>query len=480
MPTIQRTSALNKKIERCLAQYLTQYAEPEIAIAQQLTQDEQITPYQHCLVVPAYDENDHFVQRIQQTFSDDNSTRILLITVINQPDSAVDTSKSQQLWDTLLHSYTPTDQTNNYSNTEDPKDYRLLSINSQIDLLLVDRFHHKIPQQQGVGLARKIGGDIACQLIHDKKIDSLWIHYSDADTHLPVNYFTSLAQTVDQSEATHYSAATYPYTHTSSNNALTDDTLDQATRYYEQHLHYYVDGLKRAGSPYAYHTLGSCIASNAYHYCQARGFPKRSGGEDFYLLNKLAKLGNIVELNSPFLKIESRFSHRVPFGTGPAVEKIVERLQVQNTNEKGAEKNKKKHIDYHPSCFTELATLITHFDHIFDYKKQNTNQKSNQYSTEKKSSAYAHYSEWLKPLNKPLQESLATLCIEKLFAHIDKQIKSKVECHKHCHYWLDGFKTLKLIHLLTEYYPKKLVSYPNNETDIRISPLTKPKDKRPS
>ena len=462
MFTHSKKPATQKKIERCLTQYLSQYAEPEIAIAQQLTQDEKITPYQHCLVIPAYDESDHFIQRIQQTFGDDNNTRVLLITVINQPDSAVDTSNNQQLWDTLLHTYAPTDRTSNYSNTEAPKTYHLLSINSQIDLLLVDRFHHKIPQQQGVGLARKIGGDIACQFILDKKIDSLWIHYSDADTHLPSNYFTSLAQTVDQSDATHDSAATYPYTHISSKNTLTDNTLNQATRYYEQHLHYYVDGLKRAGSPYAYHTLGSCIVSNAYHYCQARGFPKRSGGEDFYLLNKLAKLGNIVELNSPVLKIESRFSHRVPFGTGPAVEKIVERLQVQNVNEKCGEKKKEEHIDYHPSCFTELAALITHFDHIFDYKKQNSHQKINQSNIEKKSSAYAHYSEWLKPLSQPLQESLATLGIEKLFTHIDKQTKSKAECHKHCHYWLDGFKTLKLIHLLTEHYPKTLVTYPNN------------------
>ncbi len=445
MPTIQRNSALNKKIERCLAQYLTQYAEPEIAIAQQLTLHKEITPSQHCLVIPAYDETDDFVRRIQQTFNHQNTNRILLITIINQPDSVDETNNNQQLWDSLLHTYVPIDPISNYSNTEDPKDYRLLSINSQIDLLLVDRFHHKIPQQQGVGLARKIGGDIACQLIHDKIIETLWVHYSDADTHLPDNYFFSLAQATNPLEATHYSAAVYPYTHIPSDNAPNSNELDQATRYYEQHLHYYVNGLKRAGSPYAYHTLGSCIASNAYHYCQARGFPKRSGGEDFYLLNKLAKLGDICELTSPTLNIESRFSHRVPFGTGPAVEKIVVRLQSQNTNEKNITSCIETHIDYHPFCFTELATLITHFDCLFNYKKTNA--------------GYAHYTDWLALLSQPLQKSLATLGIEKLFIHIDKQIKNKTECHKHCHYWLDGFKTLKLIHLLTEHYPKTSVIY---------------------
>ena len=436
MPKLPKRTALNKKIERCLAQYLSQHAEPEIAIAQQLTLHKKITPYQHCLVIPAYDEMDHFVQRIQQTFSDDNSTRILLITIINQPDNTDETINNQQLWDSLLHAYAVNDQINNRdcSNTEHLQNHCLLSINAQVDLLLVDRFHHKIPQQQGVGLARKIGGDIACQLIHDKIIETLWVHYSDADTYLPDNYFSSLTQATHLFETTHYSAAVYPYTHISSGNTPNSSELDQATRYYEQHLHYYVDGLKRAGSPYAYHTLGSCIASNAYHYCQARGFPKRSGGEDFYLLNKLAKLGKILELSSPILKIESRLSHRVPFGTGPAVGKIIERLQVKNANDNT--------IDYHPSCFAELATLITHFDCLFDYKKTS-----------------AQYTDWLALLSQPLQKSLATLGIEKLFIHIDKQINNQTECHKHCHYWLDGFKTLKLIHLLTEYYPKQPVIY---------------------
>jgi hypothetical protein len=458
MYTHSTSSATIKKIERSLAKYLSQYAEPEIAIAQQLTLHDNIIPCQHCLVIPAYDENDKFIQRIQQTFNNKNTARLLVITVINQPDSEDNSDKNQQLWDTLVQTYRSPTSINNYSNPNDLYRYQLLSIGTQVDLLLVDRFHHKIPQQQGVGLARKIGGDIACQLINDKKIATLWVNFSDADTHLPANYFSSLTQRVAQTDTTTYSAAIYPYTHISSDhiadNTSNNSDLDQATRYYEQHLHYYVNGLKRAGSLYAYHTLGSCIASNAYHYCQARGFPKRSGGEDFYLLNKLAKLGDICELKSPILHIESRFSHRVPFGTGPAVEKIVERLQLHNTREK----DKTTHIDYHPFCFTELAVVIKHLDCIFDYKKQ----KDKDEDTALRKATDTHYLPWLEQLSQPLQTSLIALGIAKLFLHIDKQIKSHAECHKHCHYWLDAFKTLKLIHLLTEHYPKIAVSYPDS------------------
>ena len=48
--------------------------------------------------------------------------------------------------------------------------------------------------------------------------------------------------------------------------------------------------MKYARSPYAFHTIGSTMAVSANHYAKVRGFPKREAGEDFYLLNKLAKV----------------------------------------------------------------------------------------------------------------------------------------------------------------------------------------------
>ena len=81
-----------------------------------------------------------------------------------------------------------------------------------------------------------------------------------------------------------------------------------------------------AGSPYAFHTIGSTMAVSAVHYAKVRGFPKREAGEDFYLLNKLAKVGSVLELDvgtdDGAIEIDSRRSDRVPFGTGAAVNKI--------------------------------------------------------------------------------------------------------------------------------------------------------------
>ena len=109
-------------------------------------------------------------------------------------------------------------------------------------------------------------------------------------------------------------ACLYPFAH---------DAPDEAhaphIEAYEASLRYYVLGLAYAGSPYAFHTVGSTLAVNARVYIQVHGFPKRQAGEDFYLLNKLAKIGAIERLDRQPIRLSGRASKRVPFGTGPSV-----------------------------------------------------------------------------------------------------------------------------------------------------------------
>ena len=64
-------------------------------------------------------------------------------------------------------------------------------------------------------------------------------------------------------------------------------------------MSYYVAGLAMAGSRYAHHSLGSTIAVHAKTYAAVRGYPKRSAGEDFYLLNKICKLAPVERLAGP-------------------------------------------------------------------------------------------------------------------------------------------------------------------------------------
>ncbi|ODS24259.1 hypothetical protein AB835_04310 [Candidatus Endobugula sertula] len=387
---------------RVIKQYSAKYAEKEAL---------EITPYipkkiyENSIIIPAYNESDHFFQRIKN--SPLAQSKLLLIVIINQPDSDDDIRINQQLWDRFIES----NNTINYSHFH----HWLTIDNSLLDVLLINRFTEKIPHQQGVGLARKIGGDIICKLIQSGCLNNYWINTTDCDAHLPDNYFSVLyANTTQQ-----HSAAIYPYIHQHSN----DTQLLEATRHYEQWLNHYVEQLKKAGSPYAYHTLGSCMASNSLYYCQTRGFPKRAAGEDFYLLNKLTKLGKVITLNNTEITLDARVSDRVPFGTGPAVKKI---LAMDNPEE--------EHLYYHPQCFKELSCLLEGFSTLFTYRE------SPQI--------------WLRHLSPPLQMALNTLGFTKLLIHINKQTLSSEQCYQHCHDWLDGFRTLKLIHLLEENYPR--------------------------
>lgn len=420
-----------------IKKYLLNYAEPEITLASHIT-DQQ---YQRVIVIPLFNENDSAITRIIHSPLASEQA-LLIIAVINQPDNIDNTHHNLTLWNNL---------STQYSHINHSDQHRYLLVNNNIHLLLVNRFTQKIPHKKGVGLARKIGGDIACQLILQGTLHNPWIHHSDADTHLPDNYFSALDKTLKKAlnstttKEKSISAAVYTYTHTSSGNAAIDD----ATQRYQHALQYYVDGLTQAQSPYAYHTLGSCIATHAYYYCQARGFPQKAGGEDFYLLNKLAKLGQITTLQEAVLQIESRQSDRVPFGTGPAIEKIMAMAHPEQ-----------EYLYYHPQCFIELKKLLQHFNTLYSYTEHHRQQRQQKTASNTKSTnTIDHYLPWLQTLDTVLHETVMELGIEKLLTHIDKQVNTHEQCIHHCHDWLDGFKTLKLIHLLEKHYPKQSIAH---------------------
>ncbi|GIR70665.1 MAG: hypothetical protein CM15mP74_19160 [Halieaceae bacterium] len=116
-----------------------------------------------------------------------------------------------------------------------------------------------------------------------------------------------------------YSAICLPFTHDAAGNP----EVAAATLIYELKLHHYVLHLQRIGSPYAFYALGSSCVFNSASYAAVRGVPLRSAGEDFYLLNKLAKVGPVHTARDRGVTLESRCSGRTPFGTGPAVSELL-------------------------------------------------------------------------------------------------------------------------------------------------------------
>ncbi len=214
------------------------------------------------------------------------------------------------------------------------------------DLVLIDASQGQqvMAAGQGVGLARKLGLDLACALWAHGGLESPWLHTTDADATLSRDYFAG-SDDVRSGAA----ALTYRFWHTLCGEA----SVDRATALYEVWMRYYAVGLARAGSPFAMHTLGSTIAVHADAYSAARGVPKRQAGEDFHLLAKLAKLGAIVTPEAGRVELASRLSTRVPFGTGPGVASFRAGL------ERGIQPSL-----YDPRAFAALSELLRYLARV--------------------------------------------------------------------------------------------------------------------
>lgn len=380
------------------SKYLRDYSEQEITLLTDLPDLDNIG---HALAIPCYDESSDFINRIlARRFA--TPQRILVILVVNQPIQT-DCPQNQQMLNNL--NTWPCLWRNRHISLHQGN-------NPQLDWLVVDRCGKGIPSKEGVGTARKIAADIVCALRHSKKIASQWLHCSDADTHLPANYFSPIDN--------HLSAVTFAHRY---NDHDQTPAITAATKLYEQALHYYVSGLRWAGSPYGFNTIGSTMAINLICYAQARGFPKRSAAEDFYLLNKLAKLRPIVERSDIVVNIDSRLSHRVPFGTGPAVQKI---LSLENPL--------LEYQYYALPCFQLLKAWLTHIP--------------------KAISALDASQDPFAGLPAEAVQALHHAGVNRIYRHIRQQKLHGPAAVTAIHHWFDGFRTLKWLRFMqSHYYP---------------------------
>lgn len=397
------------KVLGTINKYCEVHAETEI---KQLADFPAERIFKHVIVIPAYNENPDFLVRMRDLATQNAGT--LLILIINQPDCDIHNPAN-----TALHNRARLSGAPIWTSTQ----LRLLDWGNDSALLLVDRFTAArcIPRKQGVGLARKIGCDLAVALWRQGSLTASFIHNTDADASLPSDY---LRQTRDMQGV---SAALYPFRHWAA-----DDDLGRATKLYEKSLHYYVDGLKWAGSPYSFHTVGSCIAISLRHYCLVRGFPKRAGGEDFYLLNKLAKLAPVKSTSGSVIELQARESSRVPFGTGPAVAKI---LALGSSDQFST---------YDPRVFVELNGLLKHFRRLSAQQDKRDEQPNGA---------------WLSSLPASARNACLALNIDELLFHLAKQGDTDAQLQRHAHDWFDAFRTLKFIHYLQEhYYPPVMLS----------------------
>ena len=168
----------------------------------------------------------------------------------------------------------------------------------------------EIPDRDGgVGTARKIGMDGVLAVLNGRGPGGGVICCLDADTLVMENY---LAAVQTHFATTGDPAAVASYAH----QKPADPKLLAAICCYEIFLRAYVIGLSFAGSPYAFHVIGSTMSCTAQAYAAVRGMNRRTAAEDFHFLEKLAKLRRVGQIGTTMVFPSSRQSHRVPFGTG--------------------------------------------------------------------------------------------------------------------------------------------------------------------
>ena len=359
-----------------VTRYLAGYGEPEVGAVPMSRR-----LYDNGVVIPCYDENPDCLNAALNHVKGSP----LAIVVINAPDDApaAPLARTRALWRSLAGETTGQFQ---WARTE-----------KGIEVLAIDRASpgRQIPRRQGVGLARKIGADVACALFARGAIRSPWLYFTDADVRLPPDYL--------QQPPERPGSLVMPFRHEAA-----DGLLARAERY-ELHLRYYVDRLRNAGSPYAFHTIGSTIAIHADVYAKVRGVPKRNAGEDFYLLNKAAKTAPVFAATRPEIVIRARPSNRVPFGTGPALR---------------AMRDVQSFASYAYESFELLREAIGLID-------QGTS----------------------------IQTRTHRLLEELGFFHRLERAKAQHR-HRHTlrksmHQWFDAFRTLRFIHLARVYHPDR-------------------------
>lgn len=163
----------------------------------------------------------------------------------------------------------------------------------------------------GVGMARKAGMDLALTAF-DYTIPKKKILISlDADCTVDNNYLSAISEAFNNFNL---NATTIEFSHN-----IKPDSDQEAILCYEIFLRYYVAGLLYAKSPFAYHAIGSAFACDHEAYMKVGGMNKRKAAEDFYFLQKLAKLYPIVNITTTIVSPSARKSWRVPFGTGKSV-----------------------------------------------------------------------------------------------------------------------------------------------------------------
>ncbi len=283
---------------------------------------------------------------------------------------------------------------------------------TSLNLAWVDAVHpgRELPVKGGgVGMARKIGLDLALHRLNFVSFDPVLVSL-DADTLVLPNYLKTILAHFESNAA---GGAVLPFRHQASDSAEQQAAIDR----YELFLRSYVLGLEQAGSPYAFHTVGSALACRGTAYGKMGGMNTRAAGEDFYFLQQLQRVAGVEPVRGTVVFPSNRASDRVPFGTGRSMTRLLAR-------EQGAV------LFYRTECFQILQQWLA----------------SANESRHVAGKAVVTNSEQISP---QLGQYLRSIGTEQVWDRLRRNHRESRPFARAFHEWFDGLKTMKLIHHLS-------------------------------
>ncbi len=342
--------------------------------------------YSGAIVIPACDEEKWIFRTLHSLANNPADLRenFLVLVVVNHP---ADTDRSIKI-----------------ANRRTLEEFTASPLRKNLQLGWVDACSESYELAEGgVGSARKLGFDLALTRLRDDS-DAILISL-DADTLVESNYLEKIVQHFSVSSA---GGTVIPFSHQLATNAAEQQAIDN----YELYLRCYRLGLSLADSPYAFHTIGSAIACRSSAYVHCGGMNRRKGGEDFYFLQSLAKTSGVDYLYGTIVHPAARLSSRVPFGTGPALGRL-----INNPDEK---------IFYPLSAFDLLGDWLKLVSTSLDLS-----------GTQLQAAATG--------LNHDLGSFLHKQKLTETWSRLAANHKSSQKLHQAFHTWFDGLKTQQLL-----------------------------------
>lgn len=269
---------------------------------------------------------------------------------------------------------------------------------------------NELPKKDGVGLARKIGLDWGVSILAASTSQVRLLCSLDADTTVAQNYLSAVYDAFNHASAW---AGVVHFEHP----LPEDSTHRQAIVGYESFLRCHVHGLRLAGSPYAFHTVGSTMVCTPEAYVAVSGMNRRQAAEDFYFLQQLAKTGEMKSIATTTVYPSARSSHRVPFGTGRSVRNTLENSSTAQ------ETYAPQSYDVLKQCLALVTLLDTDVEEVLRRAAEFDNA---------------------------LPEFLRSQDIAFAWPRMRRSSSTGTQRVRQFHTWFDAFRVLKLIHFLRD------------------------------